>query len=139
MDFATALDHEDHTVALFKREGLWGAVSKTNHAVIRYRDALYRTPRELAMSYAHEYYLHDGRKTLRAYSHPYDVSRFAPEKWIAGESLDWLMSSLSESRYYWVAPEQAMRRMRRASAIELRALTLREWGDPRTSTDSRAG
>ena len=53
MDFATAYDDEDHTVALFRKNGLWGAISKTNHAVLRYRDPVYRTPRELAMSYFH--------------------------------------------------------------------------------------
>lgn len=128
MDFATAYDDEDHTVAVFERDGLYGAVSKTNHAVIRYRDPIYRTPRELAMSYAHEYYLHDGRKSLRAYSVPYDLSRHAPEKWVtSGESLDWLMDSLSRSRYLDIAPPTALRRMRRASAIELKALELVEW------------
>ncbi len=139
MDFATGLDDEDHTVALFIRDGLYGAISKTNHAVVKYRDAIYRTPRELAMSYAHEYYLYDGRKSLRAYSAPFNLSRFPPEKWItSGESLNGLMTSLSQSRYFEIAPARAIRRVRKASAIELKALTLTEWKDPRPR-DSRAG
>src|ERR1044072_950040 len=38
MDLKTARGDDDHVVALFRRKGLWGAISKTNHAVLRYRD-----------------------------------------------------------------------------------------------------
>lgn len=128
MDFATAYDDEDHTVALFRKNGLWGAISKTNHAVLRYRDAIYRTPRELAMSYFHEYYMWDGRKSLRAYSAPFDLSRFPPETWITtSDSLDWLMKRLSKTAYYDIAPDSVIRSLRKASKIELQALKLTEW------------
>src|ERR1700733_9427348 len=56
----------DHVVALFKRDGKWGAISKTNHAVLRYREPVYASVRELAMSYFHEYFLPSGVKTLRS-------------------------------------------------------------------------
>ena len=132
MDFATAYDDEDHTIALFKRKGFWGAISKTNHAVLKYRDAIYKTPRELAMSYFHEYYLWDGRKSLRAYSAPFDLSRYKPEKWItSGESLDWLMVRLSKTRYFPVVPQNFGRHLRRASKVELQALEIVEWKDLR--------
>jgi hypothetical protein len=135
VDFATAYDDEDHTIALFKQYGRWGAISKTNHAVLKYRDPIYLNPRELAMSYAHEYYLYDGRKSLRAYSAPFDLSKYPPEKWImAGESeheLDWLMTALAESRYFPLAPDKNMRRMRRASKVELEALKIIDFVDPR--------
>ncbi len=132
MDFATAYDDDDHTVALFRENGLWGAISKTNHAVLRYRDAVYMSPRELAMSYFHEYYMWDGRKSLRAYSKPFDLSRFAPEKWITtDESLDWLMSKLSKTKYYNIAPDPVVRSLRKASKIELQALKLTEWEKPK--------
>ena len=132
MDFATAYDDEDHTIALFKRKRFWGAISKTNHAVLKYRDPSYRSPRELAMSYFHEYYLWDGRKSLRAYSAPFDLSKYAPEKWItSGKSLDWLMVRLSKTRYFPVFPQKFERHLRRASKVELRALEISEWKDPR--------
>lgn len=133
MDFATAYDDEDHSVALFRQKGLWGAISKTNHAVLRYRDPVYRTPRELAMSYFHEYFMWDGRKSLRAYSKPYDLSRFAPEKWITtDQNLDWLMDRISKSAYYDIAPDSVMRSLRKASKIELQALKLTEWHNKAT-------
>ena len=65
MDLRTAVPYEDHVIALFRVNGLWGAISKTNHVVLRYRDAVYRSPRELAMSYFHEYVESDGKKSLR--------------------------------------------------------------------------
>lgn len=130
MDFATAYDDEDHTVALFKQNGLWGAISKTNHAVLRYRDAIYRTPRELAVSYFHEYFMWDGRKSLRAYSRPFDLSKYSPDIWVTRDdsehALDWLMTSLASSRYTEIAPLRAIKLLRRASAIELKALRLVE-------------
>lgn len=132
MDFATTYDDEDHTIALFYENGRWGAISKTNHAVLKYRDALYATPRELAMSYAHEYYLYDGRKSLRAFSAPFNLSKYAPEKWItSGESVDWLMEALSKTKYFPLAPEKNMRRLRRTSNVELKALKVIDFPDPR--------
>lgn len=133
MDFATAYDDEDHAVALFTERGLWGAISKTNHAVLLYRDPVYRSPRELAMSYFHEYYMRDGRKSLRAYSAPFDLSKFPPEKWITTtDSLDWLMKKIAASRYYDIAPASAIRKLRTATPLELEALKLTKWPDPRT-------
>ena len=64
---------DDHVVALFKENGRWGAVSKTNHAGLRYRDPVYKTVRELALSYFHEYFLDNGVKTMRSYSAPFSL------------------------------------------------------------------
>jgi hypothetical protein len=132
MDFATAYDDEDHTVTLFKRGKYWGAISKTNHAVLKFRDPIYSSPRELAMSYFHEYYLWDGRKSLRAYSAPFDLSKYPPEKWItSGESLDWLMDAISNSRYFPVVPRKFERSLRHASKVEMSALSTVDFPDNR--------
>src|ERR1035437_2885336 len=62
---------DDHVVVVFKQFGCFGAISKTNHAVLRYREPIYKTLRELALSYFHEYFLNkNGQKTLREYSEP---------------------------------------------------------------------
>jgi hypothetical protein len=73
-----AKDDSDHVITLFKRGGCWGAISKSNHVWLRWRDPVYRTPRELAMSYFHEY-TNEGRKSLRTYSMPVDLRRFPTE------------------------------------------------------------
>jgi hypothetical protein len=131
IDLATAYDDEDHAIALFKRGKYWGAISKTNHSILKFRDPLYHTPRELAMSYFHEYYLDDGRKSLRAYSAPFDLTRYAPEKWLLGESLEWLLVAIAKSRYFPVVPDNFERHLRRASHLELQALKVVAVVDPR--------
>jgi hypothetical protein len=55
MDLRALPSDQDHIVTLFKERGLWGAISKTNHAILRWRDPIYRTARELAMTSAHPY------------------------------------------------------------------------------------
>ena len=71
-----------HVVALFRQGGAWGAISKTNGAVLRFRDAVYRSLRELAMSYFHEYSDKRGRKTLRSHSAAFDLRRIDPALWV---------------------------------------------------------
>jgi hypothetical protein len=71
-----------HVVALFRRGSAWGALSKTNGAVLRFRDPVYRNLRELAMSYFHEYSDKHGRKTLRSYSAAFDLRRVEPGMWV---------------------------------------------------------
>lgn len=132
MDFATDYDDEDHAVALFTENGLWGAISKTNHAVLLFRDAVYKSPRELAMSYFHEYYMRDGRKSLRAYSAPFDLSRFSPDTWVtAADPLDWIHDKLAAGRYYDIAPAAAIKKLRKVTPLELATLQLTKWPDPR--------
>lgn len=59
----------DHVITIYKEKGYFGAISKTNHAVLGWRDPVYKTIRELVMSYFHEYFLvKNGEKTLRGYS-----------------------------------------------------------------------
>jgi hypothetical protein len=128
MDLRTAVPYEDHVVTLFRTNGLWGAISKTNHAILRYRDAVYKSPRELAMSYFHEYMESDGRKSLRGYSAPYDLTRFKLEHWLtAQEDLIWLVNALDDSRHFPIAPKKVLRTLRRASKTERKALDIVEW------------
>ena len=75
----------DHVVALYRRHGRWGAISKTNGIGLRSRDPVYRNLRELAMSYFHEYTNRRNHKTLREYSVPYDLRRMDPHVWVSGE------------------------------------------------------
>jgi hypothetical protein len=132
MDFRTAPTDEDHVVALFRSGGLWGAISKTNHAILRYRDPVYRSPRELAMSYFHEYFQPNGKKSLRAYSAPFDLRRFRPDKWVTAEDdLHWLVNALDATRHFLTVPKKTMRRVRPAAKVELKAMKVIEWKPPR--------
>jgi hypothetical protein len=131
MDLRTTKE-VDHVIALFRVDGLWGAISKTNHAILRFRDPIYRSPRELAMSFFHEYIENDGHKSLRAYSRPFDLSRIAPTRWVtATEDLDWLVDALDDWHHFPIAPKKHLRRLRGAGATELRAMKIVEWRKPK--------
>ena len=65
---------DDHVLAVFRRNGCWGAVAKSNYSFLRYREPIYRTLRELVMSYFEVYISINGSKTLRGYTRPLDIS-----------------------------------------------------------------
>jgi len=132
MDLQALPSDQDHIVALFQERGLWGAVSKTNHAILRWRDPIYRSVRELAMTYAHEYCLPGGKKSMLSYSRPFSLTRYAPARWVtAPEDLDWLLFALDLSPHFPLAPRRAMARRRRSTNVELRAQKIAEWPVPR--------
>ncbi len=67
---------DDHVLAVFRRHGRWGAVAKSNFAWLRYRDPVYRSLRELVMSYFEAYFSVNAIKVLRGYTRPLDISRY---------------------------------------------------------------
>ncbi|MBN9513718.1 MAG: hypothetical protein J0H97_09975 [Alphaproteobacteria bacterium] len=121
MDLTAAKGDADHVVTLFRRNGCWGAISKSNHAWLRWRDPVYRDLRELAMSYFHEYF-NNGRKTLRTYSASFDLRRFAPETWITDEENCWdVGAALDDARHYRLIKPAQMRWLMPPDATVLRA------------------
>ena len=128
MDLRAVRPYQDHVLALFRINGLWGAISKTNHVVLRYRDAVYRSPRELAMSYFHEYVESDGCKSLREYSRPFDLARYAPQRWVTAEKeLHWLVDALDDSKHFPIAPKKNLRALRTPSPFERKVMDIVEW------------
>lgn len=112
----------DHVVAIFKKDGHYGALSKTGHAVLRYREPIYRTLRELALSYFHEYFTNDGKKNLRSFSKPFDVEKHFGDSWI--ESIDDLYEiaiTLDESPHEMILSKKMERGLRLADSIEIEA------------------
>lgn len=119
---------EDHVVALYRRNGYWGAISKTNHVVLRFRDPVYRSVRELASSYFHEY-INDktGRKSLRRYSRPFDLRKMGVT-WITAENdLDYLVQKLDDSPHWDIFPQKNIRYIRPADKIEKMIGKITEW------------
>jgi hypothetical protein len=72
---------DEHLLALFKTAGRWGAVAKSNFAGLRFREPVYRSLRELAMSYFEQYYNTAREKTLRGYTGPLNLNRFDRLNW----------------------------------------------------------
>ncbi len=130
MDFAAIQADADHVVALFRRDGCWGAISKSNHIWLRWRDPIYRSLRELAMSYFHEYVLRE-RKTLRSYSGAVDLRRFPGEQWITNEEDCWdVGAALTDVRHYPVATPAQIRRLTLRDATEVQADAVRQYQKP---------
>lgn len=128
LDLKTAKPDTDHVVALFKVNGLWGAISKTNHPVLRYRDPVFRNVRELALSYFNEYFLSEsGAKTLREYSIPFNLSRYGT-KWITrNDDLIEIVNDLNDAPHTKIAPNRTIKALRKADRIERSASDMSEW------------
>jgi hypothetical protein len=90
LDFEAVHD-DDHVLAIFRHQGLWGAVAKSNYSGLRYREPVYRTLRELAMSYFEQYYNLRKEKTLRRYSRPVNLRRFDSRHWMTAEEDVWFV------------------------------------------------
>lgn len=88
VDLAAVRD-DDHVLAVFQEGRAWGAAAKSSYSGLRFRDPVYRTLRELVMSYFPHYYNPEGEKTLRAYSRPVNLARFDSRGWMASEEDVW--------------------------------------------------
>ena len=82
---------DDHVISIYRMDGCWGAIAKSNYAGLRFREPVYRTLRELVMSYFEHYYNLDGEKTLRKYSRPVNLSRFDKVNWMTAEEDLWVI------------------------------------------------
>ena len=82
----------DHVLAVFKVRGHWGAIAKSNFAGCRYREPVYRTLRELALSYFNTYFNLRGERTLRRYSRPVNLARFDDRNWMTSEKEIWFIA-----------------------------------------------
>lgn len=128
LDLQSVASDDDHVVTLFRRRGRWGALSKTNHPVLRYRDPVYPDLRSLALSYFHEYFfVKNGKKTLRTYSRPLNLRRFGTS-WITTEADCFpIAEALNNMPHYPLLPENAQRLLRPATSFERRAAGIVEW------------
>jgi hypothetical protein len=84
-----AVQDTDHVLAVFQLDGHWGAIAKSNFSGLRYREPVYRTVRELAMSYFEGYVNYRGERTLRAVSRPVDLARFDRRRWMTTDGELW--------------------------------------------------
>ncbi len=87
-----AVRDDDHVLAVYRQHGHWGAIAKSNYAGLRFREPVYRTLRELVMSYFEHYYNLAAEKTLRSYSRPVNLTRFDRIEWMTTEHDLWEIS-----------------------------------------------
>jgi len=95
----------DHVIAVFQSRGHWGAIAKSNFAGCRYREPVYRTLRELALSYFNIYFNLRGERTLRRYSRPVNLARFDRLGWATSEKEIWFIAEyLCDIRHWPLLP-----------------------------------
>ena len=105
---------DDHVLAIYRERGLWGSIAKSNFAGLRSRKPVYRTLRELAMSYFEHYYNLRGEHTLRAYSRPVNLARLDGKQWMTSEEDVWCVPELLiAARHFPIAPDKVMRALPR--------------------------
>lgn len=128
LDLKASKGDYDHVVALYKTNGYWGALSKSNHATIRYRDPVYKSVRELALSYFHEWFPEKtGIRTLRSYSKPLNMKKFGKDWITSEEDLWWVDTELNKLPHYPIAPLKNLKGARRADPMEIKAGSLLEY------------
>ncbi len=119
---------DDHVLCVFQRRGFWGAIGKTNHAVLRYREPIYKSIRELVMSFFHEYFDDKGKKNLRKYSLPVDLSKLDRLNWMASEEDVWFIHDyLDKVKHFPILTRSHISGLRKADKIEIDAGKIVEW------------
>ena len=111
----------DHVIVPFKIGSFWGALSKTNHGVLRYREPIYKNLRELALSYFHEYFLDNGQKTMRAYSEILDLDTFEDDWPVLEGDLWGIDQELDKIKYFEIVPKNYIKKLRLADQVEIQA------------------
>lgn len=109
-----AVHDDDHVVAIYRERGLWGGIAKSNFAGLRFRSPIYRTLRELALSYFEHYYNLRGERTLRSYSRPVNLARLDSRHWMTSEEDVWCVPEyLIAARHYPLFPDKVARALPR--------------------------
>jgi hypothetical protein len=117
-----AHNDDDHVIAVFRENKRWGAVAKSNFTTLRFREPVYRSIRELVMSYFDFYFNTSGEKSLRSYSLPLDLTMFSSRNWMTtDEDLEYIGDKLESIRHYPVIDNSMIKRLSKASETMLKA------------------
>ena len=117
-----SFNDDDHVIAIFKVDGHWGAVAKSNFTTLRYREPVYRSIRELIMSYFDLYFNTKGEKSLRSYSLPLDLSVFDNRNWTTtDEDLEYIGDKIESLHHFPVVNEKQLQALYLASETMMKA------------------
>lgn len=117
-----AYNDDDHVIAVFREDGYWGAVAKSNFTSLRFREPVYRSLRELIMSYFDFFFNIYGDKSLRSYSLPFDLTSFNKRNWATtDEDLEYIGNKIEALHHFPIVTEKMIKKLRIASESMLRA------------------
>ncbi len=113
LDFEAEKD-TDHVIAIFRQNGCWGAVAKSNFAGCRWREPVHRTLRELALSYFNAYFNLRRERSLRRFSVPVNLKRFDRQNWMTTDQPVWfIVYHLFEIKHYPLITSGMAKRLHR--------------------------
>ncbi|MFN8240987.1 MAG: transglutaminase-like domain-containing protein [Bacteroidales bacterium] len=111
-----AHNDDDHVIAIFKVDNCWGAVAKSNFTTLRFREPVYRSVRELVMSYFDFFFNTAGEKTLRSYSLPLDLNQFNKTGWeTTDDDLEFIGDKIESIRHFDVMTSEMIARLNHVS------------------------
>lgn len=117
-----AFNDDDHVIAVFRERNHWGAVAKSNFTTLRYREPVYRSLRELIMSYFDFYFNISGDKSLRSYSLPLDLSIYNSRNWMTtDDDLEYIGDKLENMRHFPLVDDEMIKNLKKASESALKA------------------
>jgi hypothetical protein len=117
-----AFNDDDHVIAIYKKDKYWGSVAKSNFTTLKFREPVYRSLRELTMSYFDFYFNTLGELSLRSYSVPLDLSVYNDRNWpTTDDDLEYIGDKLDSIRHYRVIPESYIPRLNKVDQKLLEA------------------
>jgi hypothetical protein len=117
-----AYNDDDHVIAVFREEGYWGAVAKSNFTSLRFREPVYRSLRELVMSYFDFFFNIYGEKSLRSYSLPFNLTLFNKRNWATtDDDLEYIGDKIESLYHFPVVSEKMINKLSIASDSMLKA------------------
>ncbi len=117
-----AFNDDDHVIAVFRESGFWGAVAKSNFTSLRYREPVYRSLRELIMSYFDFFFNVKGEKSLRSYSAPFNLSVYNSRNWVTtDEDLEYIGNKIESLHHYNVLTENMITKLKPAGHYMIEA------------------
>ena len=117
-----AWNDDDHVIAVFKVDNHWGAVAKSNFTVLRFREPVYRSLRELVMSYFDFFFNIKGQKTLRSYSLPLNLSMFDNRHWeTTDEDLEYIGDKIESLHHFDLLTPEMIEKLNYVSGPLLRS------------------
>jgi hypothetical protein len=117
-----AFNDDDHVIAVFREEGYWGAVAKSNFTSLRFREPVYRSLRELIMSYFDFFFNIYGDKSLRSYSLPFNLTSLNSRNWaITDDDLEYIGDKIESLYHFPVVSEKMIKKLNVASDSMLKA------------------
>jgi hypothetical protein len=108
-----AVDDDDHVIAVFREEGLWGAVAKSNTTSLRFRPPVYRSIRELALSYFALYFNVHGEMSLHEYSRPFSLDRYGGQH-LEAQDIAFIGDDLDRTRHHQIVSRERLKSLPKA-------------------------